>query len=133
MEKGKVDKAALKKFGITMAIAFLAIAILILFRHKHNPKILFIISAIFLAFGVLAPLLLKPFFVFWMRLALILGWLNTRLILMLMFYLVFTPIGLVLRLFRVDLLERKLNNKKISYWHKKEQAVFNPQEYERQF
>jgi len=48
-----------------------------------------------------------------------------------MFYLVFTPVGLAMRLFRIDLLER--NKNKESYWKKKEKVDFNPLNYERRF
>ena len=48
-----------------------------------------------------------------------------------MFYLIFTPIGLVMKLFRIDLLERK--KREGTYWKKKEKVDFNPLNYERRF
>ena len=51
-----------------------------------------------------------------------LGWINTRLILFIIFYLVFTPIGLVMRLFGVDLLDKKIDKNKNSYWRRKEKV-----------
>lgn len=68
-----------------------------------------------------------------MRFALILSWINTRLILSIMFYLIFSPIGRVMKLFGVDPLDRKIDKNKQSYWHKKEARKFNPLDYERQF
>ncbi|MCX5700290.1 MAG: SxtJ family membrane protein [Candidatus Omnitrophica bacterium] len=44
----------------------------------------------------------------WMYLSLISGWINARIILIVMFCLIFTPVGLLMRLFRDDLLERKI-------------------------
>ncbi|MEI6831388.1 MAG: SxtJ family membrane protein [Candidatus Omnitrophota bacterium] len=75
--------------------------------------------------------LLKQIYKVWMRFARILSWINTRIILVIMFYLVFTPVGLVMRLFRIDLLER--NKNKGSYWKKKERKDFNFLDYERRF
>lgn len=67
----------------------------------------------------------------WMRFVFILGWINTRIILVILFYLILTPVGLLLRLFRIDLLERR---KKVgTYWKKKEKVKFNPLNYERRF
>ena len=74
---------------------------------------------------------LKPIYKVWMGFAAILAWINTRIILVAMFYLIFTPVGLVMRLFRIDPLER--NKIKESYWKKKEKADFNPLNYERRF
>jgi len=133
MEKLRLDKKTLRKFGITMGIAFLIITLIILIRHKHSVIPTSIISATFLILAFVSPALLKPIYILWMRLAFILGWINTRLILFIIFYLVFTPIGLVMRLFRIDLLDRKIDKNKESYWRKKERSSFSPLNYERQF
>ena len=81
--------------------------------------------------GLVLPGFLEPVYIVWMRFASILGWINTRIILVIIFYLVFTPLGLLIRLFRIDLLER--GNKLDSYWKKKEKTGFNPLDYERRF
>lgn len=133
MEKLKLDKENLRKFGITMGIAFFVITLLIVIRHKHNILPTFIISAIFFIMAFSAPALLKLIYIFWMRLAFILGWINTRIILITLFYLIFTPIGLGMRLFGRDLLDRRIEKNKETYWRKKEKREFNRLDYERQF
>ena len=127
------DIRTLRKFGITMGVAFLVITLLILFKHRYSIVLTAVISAFFFIMAFLAPLALKPVYIAWMRFAYVLGWINTRLILAIMFYLIFTPIGLALRLLRKDLLERKKGKGGLSYWKKKEAWVFNPADYERQF
>jgi hypothetical protein len=127
------DIKTLRKFGITMGIAFLVITFLILIKHRYSIMPAIIISAVFFVMALLLPLVLKPVYIAWMRFAYVLGWINTRLILAIMFYLIFTPIGLALRLLRKDLLERKKGEGELSYWKKKEARVFNPADYERQF
>ncbi|MCX5713524.1 MAG: SxtJ family membrane protein [Candidatus Omnitrophica bacterium] len=129
MEKLDLSKKGLKKFGITMGIAFLVIALLILIRHRHNPCPFFIVSALFFVLGVIFPSFLRPVYIFWMRLAYVLGWINTRLLLLAMFYLIFSPVGLFLRLMRIDPLKRAIDKEKDTYWIKKEDRV----DYERQF
>ena len=133
MEKSNLDNTTLKKFGITMGIVFLIITLFLLLRHKHNMLSTASVSILFFILALAAPLLLKPIYIFWMKLAFILGWFNTRLILFIIFYLIFTPIGLGMKLLGIDLLDRKTEKKKISYWIKKEIAVFNPLNYQRQF
>lgn len=132
MEKLNLNKANLRKFGITMGAAFFIIALLVFFKHKQG--ILFpVISLIFFLFTVISPALLKPVYVIWMRFAFLLAWINTRIILLAIFYLIFTPFSLVIRLLGKDLLGRKIQKNSSSYWLKKESIVFNPVDYERRF
>ena len=117
-----------------MGIAFLVMAIVLFIRHK--PSLLPALCSLSFIFFILAftmPVLLKPIYILWMRLAFILGWINTRLILFIIFYFIFMPIGLGMRLFKVDLLDRKIDKHKESYWKRKEKGDFQPLNYERQF
>jgi len=59
--------------------------------------------------AIIFPLGLKPFYKIWMVFGAVMGWVNTRLILGLVFYIVFMPFGLVMKLFGKDLLSRKLD------------------------
>jgi len=128
-----MDKKTLRKFGITMGIAFLVISLLILAKSKHNLWQLYAISALFFMLGLVLPGSLKLAYTLWIRLVLMLAWINTRIILCLLFYLVFTPIAVVMKLFGADLLDKKIDKQKDSYWIKKERKVFSPIDYERQF
>ncbi len=129
MENLNLSRENLKKFGVTMGIAFLVIALLILIRHRHNPGPFFIVSALFFVLGVIFPSFLRPVYIFWMRLAHLLSWINTRILLIVLFYFVFSPVGLFMRLFRIDILDRKIAKDKMSYWRKKEDL----NDYQRQF
>jgi hypothetical protein len=133
MEKLNLDKRALRKFGITLAIAFLIITLIIFIRHKYSPRPTFIISAIFFISAFTMPTLLRPLYVIWMKFAFILDWINTRLILFIIFYLIFTPAGIVMRLFGVDLLNRKIDKNKNSYWQKAVKRTLHQLNYEKQF
>jgi uncharacterized protein involved in cysteine biosynthesis len=72
---------------------------------------------------------IKPAYDLWMKFAAVLAWINTRLILIAMFYLVFTPIGLIMRLFGSDQLGLRIEKDKRSYWVKNDKMI----NYERQF
>jgi len=133
MDNINLDKKSLRKFGITMGAFFLVIASVIFIRHKHSPLPVSIISATFFLLAAMAPSLLKPVYIGWMKLAFLLSWINTRLILFIIFYLLFTPMAIAIRLFRVDLLDRKIDRLKESYWKKREKIPFSPLNYERQF
>jgi len=133
MQDFNSDTKSLRKFGITMSIAFAVITFFILFRHKQGIFATLSVSILFFIFAFVMTNLLKPVYILWMKLAFILGWINTRLILIIIFYLVFTPIGIVIKLLGIDLLDRRINKDKDSYWLKKEEKPFKPLDYERQF
>ncbi|MDD5255017.1 MAG: SxtJ family membrane protein [Candidatus Omnitrophica bacterium] len=133
MEKLNCDKRSLRNFGITMAVAFLVIAGILALKHKSAPMPLLYVALGFLLTGLIMPMALKHLYIAWMRLAFVLGWINTRLLLCVLFYLVFTPIGLALRLFGKDLLDRKFDKNAETYWHRREKRHLTAEEYERQF
>ncbi|HNQ56255.1 MAG: sxtJ [Rhodocyclaceae bacterium] len=61
------------------------------------------------AWGLLAPLSLRLPYGLWTRLGHALGWLNTRLLLGIIFYLMITPMGLAMRLFGRDPMRRRID------------------------
>ena len=133
MDKIKTDKAILRRFGLTMALCFAVIAMITFLRHKHFWASTSVISLFFLLSACCFPGLLKYFYVGWMKLAFVLGWVNTRLLLVLIFYLVFAPIGLIMRIFRIDHLDKRFNRGVPSYWKPKETGESSLKDYERQF
>jgi hypothetical protein len=133
MEKLNLSKESLRKFGITMSGAFALIALVISLKQRHSPLPVSGVSAIFLVLGLASPGLLKWTYIIWMRFAFVLGWVNTRLILCILFYFLFTPVSIGIKILKKDLLDRKLEIKRDSYWKKKEKLPFNPLQYERQF
>lgn len=132
MKKFNLNKIMLRKFGITIGIAFLVISSLFFIQHKHSGGMYsLVVSCAFFITGFILPALLKPIYIVWMRLAFILGWINIRVILIVMFYLIFTPVSLLMRLFGIDLLGRK--NKERTYWKNKDKEAFDFLNYERRF
>ncbi len=77
--------------------------------------------------------LLKRFYARWMQVAHAIGTVVTGIILSLVFYFVFTPIGIVLRLLKKDLLDRGLDDRARSYWLERKHEDFIPQRYTQQF
>jgi hypothetical protein len=66
--------------------------------------------------GILWPTLLRPVYLVWMTLALPIGWTVSHLLLMVVYYLVLTPIGLLMRLFQYDPMRRQFDRQAKSYW-----------------
>lgn len=133
MEKLSLDKNNLKKFGLTVGLISLGITVLFIIRHKSNMFVMPVIALIFLGLGYFAPEILRPVYTFWMKLAFFLGWVNTRIILIVFFYLIFAPIGLIIKIFGVDLLDTRIEKDRQTYWRKKDKKGFSLSNYERQF
>ena len=100
----KSEKRDLKKFGITMGVVLGLLGGLFLGRGSNYYFYFLLLAAVFLSLGLTVPVFLKPIHKIWMTLSVLLGWLMTRVILTVLFYLVITPIGLLLRLFGKDFL-----------------------------
>ena len=84
--------------------------------------------------GAVLPRSLKWVYVAWMTLAMVLGAIVSTILLVLLFYLVVTPIGLIARLAGKDFLSRKLDSKASSYWILRDIAQPKAKhEHERQF
>ena len=106
----------LRRFGAVMAAASLILAALLLWRHRPAWPYLAVAAAIFAALGLAAPRALRPIERGWMALA---GWLSvatTFVLLVLAFFLVVTPIGVVRRLLQRDPLGLTLDRGAASYW-----------------
>ena len=90
-------------------------------------------AAFFLVTGLLGYPILRPIYLGWMKLAFVLGWLNTRILLGLFFFLVMTPVGLVIRIFGRDLLDRRANPSAQTYWKRREDQKFDEERCEHLF
>jgi len=129
----KSEKNDLRKFGITIGLIILIISGFLFWNEIDLSKTLVIFGLSFFVFGISFPLILKPIYLIWMTFATILGWIMTRLILSILFFIIVTPTGLILRIFKKRFLEVKLDSSKDSYWNQ----VFNEKQkkkiLERQF
>jgi len=85
-----------------------------------------------LIMGLFVPPLARKFHVVWMKLAGILGYVNSRILLFFLFYLVITPYGLVSRLLRRDPLVRR-GKPKSTYWVPRKASRQTAEQFERSF
>ncbi|MBD1154805.1 hypothetical protein IDH00_02985 [Pelagibacterales bacterium SAG-MED21] len=107
-----------RSFGIVFFVVFLLIAV---YPLTHSGEIRIwpaIISSIFLILGLLKSKILTLFNKLWFKFGIFLGKITTPLIMGIIFFLVVTPIGLIMRLLRKDVLNLKYN-KNQSYWIEK--------------
>ena len=107
-----------RSFGIVFFIVFFLIA---LYPLTYNGEIRIwsiIISLIFLILGLLNSKILAPLNKLWFKFGIFIGKIISPLIMVIIFFLVVTPIGLIMRLLGKDVLNLKYNNSQ-SYWIEK--------------
>ena len=122
---------ALREFGWVMGGFFALLSAFLFWKKAEIPVYVIGLSAFFLTLGAFLPQALKPLQKIWMALALCLGWVMARVILTVIFYLVFTPIGFFLKLSGKDLLQLNWAKKQNSYWT--DHAQRDKASYEKQF
>lgn len=114
-------KRELRKFGIVMAIPLGIIGGILFWKGQFSGNYFFILAAFFFLNGLLSPGILGPIERVWMKVAEIISMVMTRVILILTFYFVITPVGLLLKLIGKDLLRMKFEPDRKSYWEKVEE------------
>ena len=129
----KSEKSDLRKFGITIGLILMIVSGFLFWKEKESFQILLTAGAILLILGVTIPAILKYIYWVWMIFATIIGWIMTRMILSLMFYMIFTPIGFILRLFGKQFIELNWNKTDSTYWKYRTKSIFEKEDYEKQF
>ena len=120
-----------RNFGYLFAAVFAIIAFWPLWP-LHAPKVHWLAGAgAWAALALICPRLLSPLYKAWMAFGHVLGWINARIILGVVFFVVVTPIGLVMRLAGKDLLRMKMQ-KSASYWITRGKPL-DPQSMRNQF
>jgi hypothetical protein len=104
-----------RSFGIVFFVVFLLIAVFPLANSEDLRIWSLIISLIFLILGLLKSKILTPLNKIWFKFGILLGKIVSPLIMGAIFFLVVTPIGIILRLMGKDVLNLKYNKNK-SYW-----------------
>lgn len=125
----------LKQFGTIWLPALLTLVGGAVSYYAQMTGLSVAIWAIALAAGVtgfLAPRMIRPVFVGMMCLTFPIGWVVSHVIFLTVFYLVVTPIGLLMKLAGRDAMERTLDPSADTYWHPYEQET-NYARYLRQF
>ena len=132
VRKGDTIKK-LRSFAITLFFAMAIIGAFFWGRKGGTTFILWGVAFTMLIVGVFWPKRLAPIYKAWMILALILSFISNHIILTMMYYFVFTPIGVLMRICGKDILQRKYHEAAKSYWIKREKGESDRRGYEKMF
>ena len=118
MDHNEVKIGSNRSFGIVFSIAFLLISLYPLINGENLRLWALIISIVFFVLAIVNSNLLKPLNKLWFKFGLLLGKIISPFIMGMIFFVVVTPIAILMRLLRKDLLNLKFN-KNNTYWIQK--------------
>jgi integral membrane sensor domain MASE1 len=111
------DNKTLRNFGLTSAvIVALLFGLALPWLRGHGwPLWPWYLSGAMLLTGLIAPGALRPVYRVWMKFGQFMGRVNSTIILTMVFFIIFTPVGIIMRAIRRDSLKRKLEKEHQSY------------------
>ena len=107
-----------RSFGVVFFIIFLLISTYPLINNENIIIWSLVTSLIFLFLGIINSNILSPLNILWFRFGLLLGKIISPVVMGIIFFLVVTPIGFLMKLSKKDTLNLKFDNSK-SYWIEK--------------
>ena len=112
-----ITKKTLREFGFIFGLGLpLIIGWLIPTLFGHEPRIWTLYLGLStLILSILFPNILKLPYKIWIRIGLILGWINSKVILGTVFFLILIPISIIMKLLKYDPLNKSLSSKKSTY------------------
>ena len=113
-----------RNFGIVFFIVFLLIAIWPLLKGEEIRIWSLVVSSIFFILGIINSKLLTPLNKIWLKFGTLLGNVVAPIIMGIIFFFVITPTGILMKLFRKDLLNLKKSNNS-TYWKNKDSSSNN--------
>lgn len=113
----KLSKKELRRFGFTtgLIVAVLFGLVLPWLFANDFPRWPWGISLILFLWALVSPLTLKVLYLSWMKVGLVLGWINTRIILTILFCVVFVPVRFMLKMLRKDPMSRAFQKESRGY------------------
>ena len=122
-QKLKIKVSSNRSFGLVFFVVFLIIGLWPLLDGGQFKIWSLFFSLFFLVLGLLNSKLLTPLNLLWTKFGILLGNVFAPIVMSFIFFLVVTPIGLLMRIMGRDLLRTKYNKSGKSYWIKREKRI----------
>ena len=116
LKKHEIKIGSNRSFGITFFVVFLIVGIWPLLYSESIRIWSIIISVIFLFLGLIKFRYLTPLNKLWSKFGILLGSIVNPIVMGLVFFVVLTPIAIIMRLIGKDILKRKFNKSEKTYW-----------------
>ena len=123
LHKSKIKVSSNRSFGLVFFIVFIIIALWPLTSEDSIRIWSIIVSLIFLILGLINSKLLTPLNQLWFKFGITLGAIVAPVVMGIVFFLVVTPTSLILNIMGKDLLNKKYDKKKKTYWIKRNTPI----------
>ena len=134
MDKSKFnDRKEWRNFGLGLSVIGLLILLLQFFFRQEFSRVLLIGALLLAGISLILPVILKPLYILFSYVGLVMGWVMTRIIITILFYLVLTPIGLIAKVTGKSFLDTGFRKNQSSYWKEIPASRINKSSYEKQF
>ena len=133
MKKSKIELPSNRKFGFFFSAIFITLGLYFYTKNLDNYFFIFcVVGTIFLLITFFNEKLLSPFNKLWMQLGLLLGRIVSPIILGIIFYLLFTPIAIISKLFGRDELRIRFKTRR-SHWKLRNKDTIKDVVFDKQF
>ncbi|MFT5660599.1 MAG: hypothetical protein ACI9TV_001241 [Sulfurimonas sp.] len=110
----------LRVFLFMLSGVFLFLALYSLFNGLPIRTWALVVALFLFAFAIVKPYYAKNIYIVWMMLGEVIGNFVSKIILIILFFLLFTPIAIFLKIFNKDLLNKKMKPDSTTYWSVRE-------------
>lgn len=121
----------LRKFGFGLGLGLNILGFILFYRHRGHFIWFSGIGSMALILAILYPDRLRPLKKLLDKLIFIIGWLTSAISVLAVFYLIFTPIAILVRVSCKDLLNERMDKNASTYWIKRKEIAFSKESYER--
>ena len=118
MMNSNTNKSSNKSFGVVFFLVFLAFGLFPLLNDGNIRTLFIIISFLFLILGLINSKILTPLNNIWFKFGIILGRIVSPIIMLIIFFIIVTPVGYIMRFMNKDILKLKFK-KDNTYWIEK--------------
>ena len=122
MKQQEIKIGTNKSFGFVFFVIFIVIALWPLLNDGNIRIWSVILSLVFLILGFLNSKILTPLNKLWFKFGKLLGFIVAPIVMGVIFFLIITPTGFIMKMLGKDLLNKKYNNKIKSYWINREKS-----------
>jgi len=123
-------KKDLQNFAFIWSAIFTFVTLIPLLTRAEFRLWSIMLALLFLIIGIVKPFLLEKFYKIWTKFGELIGGFVSKIMLFVLFYIVFTPIAFLLRLSGKDMLNKKIDKNQSSYWIERERQ---PESMKNQF
>ena len=116
LNNSKIKINSNRSFGIVFFFVFVIVSLWPLINENSLRVWSIFVAIIFLILGLMNSKLLTPLNILWFKFGKLLGFIIAPIVMGIVFFVVITPTGLIMKIIGKDLLNNKYNNKIKSYW-----------------